>query len=182
LIKSSRGFLKLIHVDETSDRAKILNLVEMLERYSSVGAQKDLRVPGTGLMITLAHGMESGENADLIERLKELGAKATEAGLPINVHQGSAIGDGILNINSDGMVVVNVLAVLKLLNINPNQANLKIQLIASPTSTVVFNTEGLPRTVLVEKIKWLLEGIGLRISSEQTENEIRSLIAALKAA
>ena len=176
------GVPKTIHVDETSDRAKILNLVEMLERYSSVGAQKDLMVPGTGLMITLAHGMESGENADLIKRLKELGEKATEAGLPINVHQGSAIGDGILNINSDGMVVVNVLAVLKLLNINPNQANLKIQLIASPTSTVVFNTEGLPRTVLVEKIKWLLEGIGLRISSEQTENEIRSLIAALKAA
>ncbi|MBL8024721.1 MAG: hypothetical protein JNK54_10670, partial [Elusimicrobia bacterium] len=175
------GVPKTIHVDETSDRAYILNLVEMLERYSSVGAQKDLLVSGTGLMITLAPGMESGENTDLIERLKELGTKATEAGLPINVHQG-AIGDGILSMNSEGMVVVNVLEVLNRLKISPNQGNLKVQLIASPTSTVVFNTEGLPENVLVEKILWLLEGVGLRISTQETETEIRALVAALKAA
>lgn len=173
------GVVKVNHLDETSGTAMILNVVEMLERHALIEA-KDLSVPGTGIVVTVAPGMEAGENAELIRRLVAAGETASKAGLPIRVHQG-ILNDGFLAMTNDELVV-NVVPVLGLLNINLNQGNLKVQLVASPTSTVVFNKGGLPQNVVVEKILWLLEGVGLRISSEDTEQEIRSLIAALKAA
>jgi phosphomannomutase len=172
------GVVKAIHLDETADPAMIQNVLDLLGRYMTPAGDEALKTPGTGVVVTVSPGLADGPNANLVQSLFKLRDLAGDR--PIKIHQWNA-SDGLVRETDEGLVV-RVAGLLGLLKMNAELPALHIQCIAPPASTVVFNKEGLPDNVLVERIKWLLEGIGLRISSDDTENEIRSLIATLKAA
>ena len=171
------GSVKAIHLDETSDSEMIKNTVSLLSKLRTEEGQVLLGTTGSGVVITLAPGMEVGPNRDAVQELIRLGAGLSI--LPVVV---KTLGetDGIMTME-DSRMTLSLTKIVGLLNMKMNNVA-KIQTVTSPTSTVQFDKNGIPESVLVEKILWLLNGIGLVISSESTENEIRSLIEALKAA
>lgn len=132
----------------------------------------------TGVVVTLAPGLADGPQGKLIKRLLQMQNQVGER--PVRIHQAEK-SDDFVQETSEGYSV-QLAKLLGLLNINSNLPGLRVQCIAPPTSTVVFDDSGLSNDVLVERIRWLLEGIGLRVSTDDAEREIRSLMATLKAA
>ena len=170
------GVPQMLVMDENADRDMIQNMLKRLERYMSPAGKEAFNTPGTELYLIVAVGLEEGPNKDLINGL--LALKDTMGELPIQIVRPGEVA-GLVTETPDGLVVHLNILIGQLKNIK-NLTSYRIQCIAPPASTVVFNSEGLPENVIVERIKWLLEGIGLRV--EDSETEIRSLIAALKAA
>lgn len=175
--KLEPGSVKAIHLDETSDSEMIKNTVSFLEKLQTNEGRTSIASPGSGVVITLAPGMEQGSNEADVKKIIQLGNSLS--GLPVAV-QMLAENDGIMSTAESGLTL-RLTNIVGLLNMQIGDIT-KIQTVTSPTSTAQFDQEGIPESVLVEKILWLLNGIGLVISSEGTENEIRSLVAALKAA
>jgi hypothetical protein len=176
------GTISAWHLDETSDRAMIQNALDMAKRHATPAGRGVLRERKAAFAITLAPGLAEGTNGDLVAELLALRDQVSALQVPILIHA-PAEGDRIVT-QSEAGLVVHVSQILTRLGINPGSlaSGVRVQVVASPTSTVNFNKDGLSVNAVVEKILWLLEGIGLRVSTEDTEKEMHSLIAALKAA
>lgn len=172
------GTISAWHLDETSDRAMIQNALDMAKRYTTQTGRGVLRERNAAFAVTLAPGLAEGPNSDLVTELLELSNQVSALQAPILIHV-PAEGDTIVT-QSEAGLVVHVAQILVRLNVNSVLPAPRVQAVSSPTSTVTFNKDGLPVNAVVEKIFWLLEGIGLRV--DDSETEIRSLIAALKAA
>jgi ADP-ribose pyrophosphatase YjhB (NUDIX family) len=172
----ARGVPQIIYLDESADGDKIQNMIDRLRRYMSPAGIEAFKTPGTELFVIVTSGLENGSNGELIQRLLELQEKLGD--LPIQIVRPDEF-SGLVTSSDAGMVVQLAEVLRNLKNIKVSDVEL-IQCIAAPTSTVVFNSEGLDENVVVERILWLLAGIGLRIDNAETE--IRSLVAALKAA
>lgn len=178
------GVVKAVYLDETADPKMIENVMELVGRYLAPVGTEVLKKNGTtgnditGVVVTLAPGLADGPQGKLIKRLLQMQDQVGER--PVRIHQAEK-SDDFVQETAEGYSV-HLAKLLGLLNINSNLPGLRIQCIAPPTSTVVFDGSGLSNDVLVERIRWLLEGIGLRVSTDDAEREIRSLMATLKAA
>ena len=162
--------------------AMIQNALDMAKRYATPAGRGVLRERKAAFAITLAPGLAEGANGDLVAELLALRDQLSALQVPILIHA-PADGDRIVT-QSEAGLVVHVSQILTRLGMNPGSlaSGVKVQVVASPTSTVSYNKAGLHVDTVVEKILWLLEGIGLRVSTEDTGKEVQSLIAALKAA
>lgn len=174
------GVVRPILLDETADRAYLENVAALLEQATTTAGRAALKIAGTGIVVAVAPGIAEGPHAEIIQRIVDLGQTAARQKLPVRVHQGRG-DDSVFSQTLDGPTV-RLSPLIRLLGIDLNAANFRIQYLSAPASPWTIDTTGLPPSLVVERVRWLLAGIGLRIVGDEQNQNLQKFMAILRAA